>query len=145
MDRKTISEQLRKLALDDKNRSKSTRLNSVINDVEEAITLGVRYSLIVEKLAENGLEMSVQTFGTTLQRIRKKNGKKSAILAVSTNQHPNPSANPAEISPTTEAETEPQSPTNNSHDPAELNKIFASKPDLEALAKIAKSIKRKQS
>lgn len=145
MDRKTISEQLRKLALDDENRSKSTRLNSVINDVEEAITLGVRYSLIVEKLAENGLEMSVQTFGTTLQRIRKKNGKKSAILAVSTNQHPNPSANPAEISPTTEAETEPQSRTNNSHDPAELRKIFASKPDLDALAKIAKSIKRKQS
>ena len=137
MDKKAIAERLRVLSLDNKSRSKAARFRDVVNDIEAALAAGVTRSLVIKELAAHGLEMTLATFETNLRRIRQ-HKKKSLITPVA-------SVNPLLSQPTTEAETEPQSRTKNSHDPAERNKICANKPDLLALAKLAKSTKIKRS
>ena len=78
MDSIKISEQLKKLATDSEKRSKSSRLNDVIDDVENALKNGISRQAIIELLAENGLEMSFKTFESTLARLRRKR-KNTAI------------------------------------------------------------------
>ena len=78
MTKKTIIQQIEELASDDTKRSKSARLRDIIDTIEASIAAGVNRASIVEKLAENGLEMTVATFNSELRRIRKKRGKLSA-------------------------------------------------------------------
>lgn len=132
MDRKAIAERLRALACDDKKRSKAARLRDVIDDVEAALAAGVPRTSVVAELAAQGLQMSLATFETTLKRIRQKRGKPQITPVI-------PSlgklTKPGEVPPVVEPESDS---IIGSHNPADLDKIISSKPDLAALAKLAK-------
>jgi hypothetical protein len=135
MDKKAISERLRALAASSNHRSKAALLRDVIDDVEAALAAGISRSSIVEALSEHGLEISLSTFDTTLKRIRQKRGKTSNPKAQTAGQPPKL----REPSPTEdETEAHEENPVVGSHNPADLDKIIGSKPDLAALAKLAK-------
>lgn len=136
MDRKAIAERLRALASDDKKRSKAARLRDVIDDVEAALAAGVPRASVVEELTKHGLEMTLATFETTLKRIRQKRGK--SITAAKSASPPGQPPKPKTALPGDEAEPEAESSGGGSHNPADLDKIIGSKPDLAALAKLAK-------
>ena len=135
MDRKAIAERLRALACDDKKRSKAARLRDVIDDVEVALAAGVSRSLVVKELAAHGLEMTLATFETTLKRIRQKHAKPSIK---SDNQAQGQPTKSGETPPVVNAESEAESFVIGSLNPADLDKIIGSKPNLAALAKLAK-------
>ncbi|MEY3201973.1 MAG: hypothetical protein RIR70_1523 [Pseudomonadota bacterium] len=132
MDKRAIAETLRALASGDTGRSKIARLRDVIDDVESALAAGVTRTAVLKVLAEQGLDMSLATFGTALKRIRQQR-RGTAPAAVP----PGLSARHGEARKTTEAYTAP-----GSHHPAVLDEIIGSKPDLEALAKLAKRKKQ---
>lgn len=75
MDSIKISEQLKKLASNNEKRTKSSQLNDVFNDVENALKSGISRQSIIELLAENGLVISMKSFESTLARLRKKRKK----------------------------------------------------------------------
>lgn len=137
MDRKAIAERLRALASDDKKRSKAARLRDVIDDVEAALSAGVPRSSVVDELAAQGLQMSLATFETTLKRIRQKRGKPQITSVSPVIPSKGQPAKPREAPPIVEPEIESDSVIG-SHNPADLDKIIGSKPDLAALAKLAK-------
>ncbi len=130
MNGKAISERLRALATDDTKRSKAARLRDVFDDVEAALAAGVSRSTVVDELAKLGLSMSLATFETTLKRIRLKRSKEPKAAAATVRQSPSAAA--------PETQTGSGKPENGSHDPADLDKIISSTPDLTALAKHAK-------
>lgn len=135
MDRRAIAERLKALASDDEKRSKAARLRDVIDDVEAALAAGISRSLVVEELAAHGLEMSITTFDTTLQRIRK---KKEGLKEKGNQRHlkiQTQETNEREQEKSIEVKTQA---VTRSHNPADLDKIIGSTPDLAALAKLAK-------
>lgn len=140
MDRKAIAERLRELASDDKKRSKAARLRDVIEDVEAALAAGVPQATVVEELANHGLELTHKSFKNALYRIRQKRDKTAITAAKSAS----PSGQPTKpnAAPVVEAEPEAESTGGGSHNPADLDKIIGSKPDLAALAKLAKRTKK---
>lgn len=138
MDRAAIAERLRALASDDKKRSKAARLRDVIDDVEAALRAGVSRSSVVEELAAQGLVMTLSTFETTVKRIRKQRG--ASLNA--TSKHPRQTTGQVQEQNTTPLVVTAETEVSGSHDPAALDAIIASKPDLAALAKHAKT-KRK--
>lgn len=82
-----ISEQLRKLATDNEKRTKSARLNDIFEDIEFALNNGIPRQIIVDLLNENGLEISLKSFESTLARLRKKRkaiNKESPLIVNST-------------------------------------------------------------
>ena len=140
MDKKAIAERLRALASDDNKRSKAARLRDVIDDVEFALAAGVTRSSVLEELAAHGLEMTLATFDTTLKRIRQKRNKTSITSVKSISQSQGQPTKPHEVPPV--VETESVSSLVGSHNPADLDEIIGSKPDLAALAKLAKRTKK---
>lgn len=136
MDKKAISERLRKLAASSNHRSKAALLRDVIDDVEAALAAGISRSSIVKALSEHGLEISLSTFDTTLKRIRKKRGGKPLSPKAQPASQPKKSSEPLPMED--ETETHEENPVVGSHNPADLDKIIGSKPDLAALAKLAK-------
>jgi hypothetical protein len=136
MDRKAIAKRLQALAADDTHRSKAARFRDILEDVEMALAAGVARTRIRQELEDQGLEMTLATFDTTLARLRKKRqqpGRGSTRAAV-------PGQTPADNAASAGARTPPEAP---SHSPAALNKIISSTPDLAALAKQAKKRNRK--
>lgn len=139
MDRKALAERLRALASDDRvKRSKTASLRAVLDDVEQALAAGVPRSLVVEELAAHGLEMTPATFDTTLNRIRR---KRDRLLPETGNpagktQGQLTGSRPPAIS------AEVDSVPSISHDPADLDHIIKSRPDLDALASLAKRRKK---
>lgn len=142
MDRKEVAERLRALASDDMNRSKAARLRDVFDDVEVALAAGVSRSLVIKELAAHGLELTLATFETSLKRIRQKRKKQLTTSVESVNKSQGQPIKPRETPPLVETNDEAENTIVRSHDPADLNKIFSNKPDLEALAKLAKRIKK---
>lgn len=138
MDKKTIAERLRALATDDVKRSKAARLRDVIDDVEAALSAGVHRTSVISELSAHGLDMTLATFETTLKRIRQKRDKTSITPNKSINQSQGQLAKPRVVTPSMEFENEPESSVVSSHNPTDLDKIIGSKPDLAALAKLAK-------
>ena len=145
MDRNAFAERLRALASDDKKRSKAAQLRDVIGDVEAALAAGVSRSLVVRELAAHGLEMTPATFETTLKRIRQKQGKPSITASKSVSPPPDlgEPTTPAQAPAVAPADLVAAGSTGASHDPADLDRIIGSKPDLAALVKLAKLAKRK--
>lgn len=136
MDKNAIAERLRALATDSKNRSKAAQLRDVIADVEAALAAGVSRIKIVEVLAENGLEMTLATFETTLKRIRKKNRSRPApAKQTQTNTTKHQSDDEPELIESGVAAV--------SHNPADIDAIVSSNPNLEALAKLSKKDKKR--
>ncbi len=138
MDRKAIAEGLRALASDDEIRSKTAQLRDIIVDVEAALAAGVRQALVVKELAAHGLEMTPATFAITLKRIRQKQGKPSITASKSVSPPQGEPTKAVQAPAALPGDTEAPSVTAGSHDPVALDKIFASTPDLDALAKIGK-------
>lgn len=131
MDKNTLSRQLRALATDDLKRSKAARLRDVLDDVEMALAAGAKRADVLATLNEHGLDMSLTTFETTLKRLRAKRGK-TGIPTLAEKQDDNIQT------PTSTIEEKHQA----SHNPADLDQIINSKPDLGALARAAKGRKK---
>ena len=78
-----LSEELRKLAADNQKRTKSSRLNDVFDDIEHALNNGISRQSIIDLLAENGFEISMKTFESSLARLRKKRKEHADIKSSS--------------------------------------------------------------
>jgi hypothetical protein len=124
---KTISEQLRALAENDDARTKIARLRDVFDDIEAALAAGVSQSRVVKNLSDNGLVMTLGTFKSMLQRIRKERGKLSNAPGQSDLQNKT-------VDTPREKKEESENSNKKSSDPAELDKIFSQKNDISALA-----------
>jgi hypothetical protein len=140
MNKAAIAERLKALANDNANRSKAARLRDVYHDVETALAAGVPRTLIVETLAANGIEMTLATFETTLKRIRKKLREQPLSVPARQTSGQTRKTNTSPIIEETETEGGNQ---NGSHNPADLDAIISSKPDLAALAKLGKKDKKR--
>lgn len=140
MDRKSIAERLLALASNERvKRSKTASLRAVIDDVERALAAGVPRPLVVDELAAHGLEMTLATFDTTLNRIRRQREKQLSVQSgksASTAQRKDSGAGTVPIS--ADPVRTPEATADISHDPADLDRIIKSRPDMEALASMAK-------
>lgn len=136
MEKKTTSERLRALAVNETKRSTFSRIYDLIDDIEAALSAGVSRSLVVNELNEDGFKITLSTFENIIRRIRKQRNESPLTAAQSVLQPPALSIKAHEISPIEIAEEKKS--TVGSHDPRELDKIFNSRPDMEALAKFAK-------
>lgn len=74
----TLSEQLRELAKSPK-KSKASQLFEILDDVEFALSAGVTHAVVVQKLAQNGLQFTLPSFENTLHRVRQRKKKKSVV------------------------------------------------------------------
>lgn len=148
MSRKTIIEQLKALASDDTKRSKAARLRDVIDEVEATLAAGITRAEVVKMLAENGLEMSLATFNSELQKVRNKRGKALVSQVMSNHQSIAKTArsdNTQSVVKTDGNESNDDSEITagyGSHDPRSIDAIMRSTPDLEYYEKIAKNNRR---
>lgn len=133
MTKKTLSDELKRLALDDGKRTQTARLGDLFEEIEAALASGVTRASIVETLAKNGFDLPLGSFNSTLHRLRKK--RKGNTTAVSKPVGQAKTANPI---PKTEDGTDDPAPSVGTHNPADLEAIFRTPVDLEALAKIGK-------
>lgn len=131
MQKNDLGQRLRALATDDKKRSKAARLRDVFHDVEAALNAGVSRASVLEELKAHGLEMTLATFETTLKRLRQKHARASPAPA-----RPKPEPEPREAQPIENPDSEKTEI--GSHKPADLDAIIQDKPNLAALAKLAK-------
>ena len=148
MDKTRLSKELRALAEDAANRSTIARLRDVIDDVEDALNAGVKRAVILQKLSECGLEMSLDQFNTYLARLRKK--RRSAIKqnesgsvrlreTEQVNEHQENSTKgdtPSQRSPENE-KTSPRKPVN-------IGEIMRSTPDMAALETMGKKLAKQR-
>lgn len=58
-------------------RSETARLRDVFDDVEAALNSGVRREAVLATLQQNGFTMTMASFKSALQRIRKERSKNS--------------------------------------------------------------------
>lgn len=138
MDKKTVAERLQTLAMDDDKRSKTARLRDVLEDVEIALAAGAKRVDVLAELQAQGLSMSLATFETTLKRLRAKR-RQLPPPSVTVSSYPTPSKQSAATPLMSDrAEAKPQP----SHDPADLDRIIATRPNLAALARQAKRSKQ---
>lgn len=78
MKQNDVSERLRALATDDKRRPETARLRDVFNDVEAALTAGISQADVLAELHKSGYTMTMASFKSALQRIRKERSKNQA-------------------------------------------------------------------
>ena len=114
---------LQVLAAAGKGRSKAGQLRRVLPDLEAALAAGATYAALLETLREHGLVMTLGTFKVTLSRLRAQHANRG-VQPNGPASAPSPTIPPASRVP--------------SHDPADLDKIFRSQPDMNALAKLGR-------
>ena len=66
-----VGEALRSLVLDNSTRSETARLRDIFDDVEATLKRGVRRETVLQTLQEKGFTMTLASFKSALQRIRK--------------------------------------------------------------------------
>jgi hypothetical protein len=133
MDKKNLAKRLQALATADQNRSKAARLRDVLEDVERALAAGAKRTDVLAELEAQGLPMSLATFETTLKRLRAKR-RVTTTQSSSTSDCTTSSTWTVTKSPVPGgARTQPEP----SHDPADVDRIIATQPDLVALARLA--------
>jgi hypothetical protein len=133
MDKRTVAERLQALATADETRSKAARLRDVLDEVEKALAAGAKRVDVLAELEAQGLRMSLATFETTLKRLRAK--RMRAVRPFPSAPYGSTSISRSASSTIDEkVKIEPQP----SHDPADLDRIIATRPDLAALAGLAK-------
>lgn len=71
MTKDEVSARLRALATDDKRRSETARLRDVFDDVEATLNAGVTQTDVLAELHALGFTMTMASFKSALQRIRK--------------------------------------------------------------------------
>lgn len=73
-----ISARLRALATDEKRRPETARLRDVFDDVEAALRAGVHQADVLAELHQAGFKMTLASFKSALQRIRKERSASSS-------------------------------------------------------------------
>ena len=68
---KDLSTRLRALAKDNTKKTDTAKLREIIDDVETTLKAGVSLANILEELRKEGFKMTLISFRSTLQRIRK--------------------------------------------------------------------------
>jgi hypothetical protein len=139
MDKKTAAERLRSLATDNGKRSKAARLRDIFDDVEMALAAGAKRADVLAELHTLGLAMSLSTFETTLRRLRE---KRRQHLALGRLTQPYGAPAPAPVTTSVFQPSLAENTATSSHDPADLDRIVKTRPDLAALARIAKRSKK---
>lgn len=71
-----ITEKMQELSQGSENRSATARLRDIFEDIEIALTAGVKREAIWEALKKEGYEMPLKTFESAIYRIKNKKGKK---------------------------------------------------------------------
>jgi hypothetical protein len=99
-----ISARLRALATDDKRRPETARLRDVFDDVEAALKARVPQAVVLEELRSLGYSMTMASFKSALQRIRK---ERTNSQQDSTSQPATPGENQATASTAPEANESP--------------------------------------
>ncbi len=71
-----VGEALRSLAKDDSAKSETARLRAIIDDVEAALKGGASREAVLATLNQKGFTMTLKSFKSALQRIRKERSEK---------------------------------------------------------------------
>lgn len=129
----TLGEQIQKLIKDESNRSKAARFREVYKDIEAALSAGIPIETVHKTLVKNGLNLTLESFRTTLYRTRKAQKAKPKIE----NQTVKPEHKTTGNDEPAEAEN------NTSTNPADIDRIMNSTPNLDELAKLARKGKHK--
>lgn len=79
MTQESITSVLRALATDEKARPETARLRDVFDDVETALRSGVRREAVLAALHEQGFKMTMASFKSALERIRKERTKAGTL------------------------------------------------------------------
>lgn len=147
----SLTEELEILRLTSRKRSKAARLKDIFDNIEITIASGISYQEIIDLLAKHELVFTINTFTTTLSRIRKKRilpttDKKLTSRPPSPSTEKTPSENPPVLAP---KETTTDKPTliepkkteyqYDAHDPRRIDEILRKQPDLNELRRIAKA------
>ncbi len=120
-------------------RPKRARLRDVFDGVQAAIASGVSTPKILEILASDGLVYTAAALHVAMSQIRKER-KLQPPHAKPPSQFDGSKSGTPDTAIVSNLDSTPG--VVGSHDPADLNKIFSQKPDLAALAKLAKPPKR---
>lgn len=78
MEKSSVVSALRALAAESEGRSETARLRDVFEDVEAALSAGVKRRAILEALNEQGFKMTLKGFESAMYRIRKQRRKMAA-------------------------------------------------------------------
>ncbi|MFI3187225.1 MAG: hypothetical protein QX198_14715 [Methylococcaceae bacterium] len=70
-----IKASLRELASSDTNRPETARLRDIFDDIETALSAGVKVQTVLETLHGKGFTLSLAGFRSAIQRIRKERNK----------------------------------------------------------------------
>ena len=99
MEKSSVADVLRALATDDRSRSETARLRDVVDEVEAALSAGVKRQTVLDALNSRGFNMTLRSFESALYRIRKQR-----------RGNPAPTRSPAVVSPTGEPATSAPTP-----------------------------------
>lgn len=148
MSQNQLTARLRELATSDDKRSKTARLREAMPDVENTLAAGVKIETVLEALNENGFNLSLGSFKTMLYRLRlERGGKPQLTTTVAATIEPEAKQKPVQQKPRPTYQPPPQDVEEEEQDnqtstnPADIDKIISSTPDLDALAKAAKKRK----
>ncbi|WP_197717926.1 hypothetical protein [Cupriavidus taiwanensis] len=70
---------LRALATDSKGRSETARLRDVFEEIEAALSAGVRRQAVLDALNAQGFRMTLKGFESAMYRIRRQRGKATRV------------------------------------------------------------------
>jgi hypothetical protein len=132
MTKEEVSARLRALASDDKKRSETARLRDVFDDVEATLRAGVSQADVLAELHGLGFSMTMASFKSALQRLRKaRAGDRS--LGPSAPAQPQVSRGDKLVSPREEHVPEGDKPKARITNPADVRKARNRDIDLESL------------
>ncbi|MFM0140597.1 hypothetical protein [Caballeronia grimmiae] len=117
MDQDNLASALRALASDEKARPETARLRDVFDDVEAALRSGVRREAVLSALHQQGFKMTLESFKSALQRIRKERAKAGTTLTPIAAPEASKSVTPASKQPPASSSNTKPSPTTSAGDP----------------------------
>ena len=134
MTKDEVSTRLRALATDDKRRSETARLRDVFDDVEATLNAGVTQADVLAELHALGFTMTMASFKSALQRIRKERaGDRPARRSVAPAPAPLRHDEKPPASPPAENAREGDKPKARITNPADVRKARKREIDLESL------------
>ncbi len=142
LDNTVIHQQLQTAATQDPTRSQTARLLDYLDSIETALNSGVSRASVIQILSANGFEISLSSFASALRRVRQRRARMGLRAPRSIQPSSKALAFPSNESAAlghVELDASSSSLSAGSHNPSDLNKIFSQKPDLGALAKLAKN------
>lgn len=117
---------------------KKSRLAPFLNDIEKLRTAGCTLEQVQDFLQRNGITISVSGLSAYLRRQVQPNDAAPASTVRTTGPRP------AKAPPVVEPEEGTATAASGSHNPADIDAIIGSQPDLDALAKFAKKGRSKK-